>query len=73
VDILNSKVTAEIKDGPRALDEEGSGGKQSHLGTRSTPEALLDKVNKGTAKWQTTFTANIKPECTPMTTRATQP
>ena len=34
------------------------------LGAGSFPQALLDKLSKGTAKWQTTFIATIKPECT---------
>jgi hypothetical protein len=33
--------------------KKGEDGRQSHIGSRFTPQALLDKLNKDTAKWLT--------------------
>ena len=42
--------------------KQGEDGKQSRLCSRFSPQALLGKLKKGTAKRQSFFTATIQPE-----------
>ena len=41
----------------------GKDGMQPHMGDRYRPGDLHTKLTKGKAKWQSVFTAIIKPEC----------